>query len=187
MITEKIRVPFIKNNFDKKVDRKFKKINLKPRGKIGKSRRGFTLIEILVVIGIIAVLAAVVLVAINPARQFKLARDSQRVSNITAILNAVGQNMAEHKGVFTCGTSTLSLPASSTPIANDSSISSKIDMHDCLIPNYISSLPFDQNKTGAYYHSQSDYNTGYSISEDSNGRVTISAVAEIGDPISVTR
>ena len=65
-----------------------------------KVQRGFTLIEILVVIGIIAVLAAVVLVAINPARQFKLARDSQRVSNITAILNAVGQNIAENRGLF---------------------------------------------------------------------------------------
>mgnify|MGYP001577336152 CR=1 FL=1 len=64
------------------------------------SKRGFTLIEILVVIGIIALLATIVLIAINPARQFAQARDSQRVSNLNAILNAVGQRIADNKGLF---------------------------------------------------------------------------------------
>ena len=65
-------------------------------------QKGFTLLEVLMVIGILAILASVVLVAINPARQFKIARDSQRNANITTILNAIGQNMTDHGGVFTC-------------------------------------------------------------------------------------
>ena len=62
-------------------------------------KRGFTLIEVLIVMGIMAVLATIVIVAINPGRQFAQARNMQRVSNVNAILNAIGQNIADNKGV----------------------------------------------------------------------------------------
>ncbi|HTK33645.1 MAG TPA: type II secretion system protein [Candidatus Paceibacterota bacterium] len=156
------------------------------RKKIISKTKGFTLIEILVVIGIIAVLAAVVLVAVNPARQFKLARDSQRVSNVTAILSAIGQNIAEHKGIFTCSGSAMTLLSATTTI-KDSSTTGGTDIAACLVPDYISSLPYDPSLSTAFYTSTSTYNTGYSVSQDVNGRITVIAQGELTPIISVTR
>ncbi len=156
------------------------------RYKINFRRKGFTLIEILVVIGIIAVLAAVVLVAVNPARQFKLARDSQRTSNVTALLSAIGQNIAEHKGVFVCNGAVMTFDVATTTIKHDGTTGG-VDIASCLVPNYISSLPYDPSASGAKYNSNDDYDTEYSVLGDLSGRITVVANGELTRFISVTR
>lgn len=128
------------------------------------ARRGFTLIEILIVIGIIAILAAIVIVAINPARQFAEARESQRTSNVDAILDAIGQNMADNNGVFKCG---YVLTSSSSDIS-----SAYANIRPCLVPTYMPELPFDPN---AGVMSDSNYDTDYTVAQDSTGRVTVCA------------
>ena len=49
----------------------------------------FTLIELLIVIAILGILAAAVLVAINPGKRTAQARDAQRKQDINAIANAL--------------------------------------------------------------------------------------------------
>src|SRR3989344_2274425 len=65
-----------------------------------KLRKGFTLVELLIVIGILAVLLAIVLIALNPARQFSQANNTKRSSDVNAILNAVHQYAADNKGAI---------------------------------------------------------------------------------------
>jgi len=151
------------------------------------SRKGFTLIEVLVVIGIIAILATVVLVAVNPGRQFKLARDSQRTSNVNAILNAIGQNMSEHHGVFTCIGVVRDMPTAPTFIKSSAIVGDPGDIAACLVPDYLSALPFDPSAVGAHFSSTTDYSTGYQFFRDANGRVTASSSGELTPTISVTR
>ena len=149
---------------------------------------GFTLIEVLIVIGIIAVLATIVLVAVNPTRQFKLARDTQRTSNVNALLNAIHQNISEHKGVFICNGNQKDIPTIPRLVQSaSSSPESEGDIADCLVPDYISSLPFDPILSDAHYNNNNDYNTGYIIYKDLNNRITASSTGELTNSISVTR
>lgn len=160
-------------------------------------KKGFTLIELLVVIGLIGLLAAVVLIAVNPARQFALGRDSQREGHVNAILNAVGQNLAENQGTFTCAGVTI--PACNAADPNDLRIrQDETDLAPCIVPRYISDIPLDP-QTGTWAdatpatpsdYTDDTYATGYTICRDSaTQRITVVAPdTEIASPdISATR
>jgi prepilin-type N-terminal cleavage/methylation domain-containing protein len=52
-------------------------------------QKGFTLVELLVVIGVLGVLASAVLVAVNPTQQFARARDSGKKSDAHQLSKAI--------------------------------------------------------------------------------------------------
>lgn len=136
------------------------------------SVKGFTLIEILVVIGMLAILTTVVLVAVNPLRQFAQARNSERQANASAILNAVGNRIADNRGVF-AGTGCEDIPSTETYMTTIG-----YDIRRCLVPSYISELPYDP-AVGSNYCTDSacaeSYHTGYTIRKDADSRVTVCA------------
>ncbi len=148
---------------------------------IKNKNKGFTLIEILIVIGILAILAAIVIVAINPAKQFAQSRNTERTANVNTILNAIGQRIADNKGVFegeftinstdyTCGV----LPDSATEISSNEAANATDETGDlgCLVPTYVPSLPVEPSGPTA---------DQYTVQVSSIGRVTVCAPEAINE------
>jgi len=151
-----------------------------------RKRQGFTLIEILLVIGIIVLLAGAIIVAINPGRQFAKTRNTQRVTDTNAILSAMVQNMTDNQGRWNCPGSTnysTTLPTSTVAIVSTSEANTGEINLSCLAPNYIPRLPIDPSLP------TNSTSTGYTLQYDSaSGRITICAPnAELGETICTTR
>ncbi len=155
--------------------------------KLKKAQQGFTLIELLVVIGILAVLLAIVLIAINPARQFAQANNTQRASNVNAILNAIHEFAADNSGKLPAN-----MPGAGGAAADMKSGAGGSDICSDLVTKYLAAMPFDPTAAGAHFTSCADYDTGYTVAQaGSDQRITIAAPATQIPPgtvvISVTR
>ncbi|KKQ92744.1 MAG: hypothetical protein UU16_C0034G0004 [Candidatus Woesebacteria bacterium GW2011_GWA2_40_7] len=136
---------------------------------IKKSSKGFTLIELLVVIGILGILLAIVLIAINPARQFAQANNTARRSDVNSLLNAIHQFAADNKGKLPAN-----MPAKGDPAENIGLTAA--DICTDISPTYIAQLPTDPTlNTAAVSDCTAAYDTGYQVSVDASGRVTVGA------------
>jgi len=162
-------------------------------------KKGFTLLEILLVVGIIAILAGIVILAINPSKQLGDTRNAQRRSDVLSIINAVYQYEIDHNGTApaTIQEGTLDgcdLAANLIATSSDTSIGS-IDLYSTLVTasaTYLNAIPRDPLwASGAS-------STGYGVvkaSSSTGGRITVCAplslgegnIASDGTMISVTR
>lgn len=152
------------------------------------SVRGFTLIEILLVIGIIAVLATVVIVALDPATRFKDARNARRHSDVESLSAAVAQYVVDNQGTFPSGVDATERQIGTsgdscevdTGGCNVSGFSDCVDLTASLA-RYLKEIPYDQTNGVGPDHSH------YSIMRDGNNIVTIRACDAEDTEIYVSR
>ena len=65
-----------------------------------KIKPAFTLIELLIVIAIISIIAAVVFVALDPLTRFRDSRDAKRWADINALLSAIKIDQVDNGGSY---------------------------------------------------------------------------------------
>jgi prepilin-type N-terminal cleavage/methylation domain-containing protein len=135
------------------------------------TQKGFTLLEILLVITAIGVLAGIVIVAINPVRQLAQVRDVARKSEINALWKALNQYEVDNQ---TLPTEVMNMTAGTEQEICDGD-TSEVDctneglvyLNDVLVPIYLSSIPKDPNATGN--------GTGYFIYKSPTNQTGISS------------
>lgn len=143
-----------------------------------KSNKGFTLIELLVVIAIMVILMGIVLVAVNPGRQYQLARDAKRQADVNAILNALNQYQVDHDGRVTAIGTFSTCPA----MTNIGTGVGALDLSTDLVASYIADVPIDPESTC------NAADTCYDVCVTGAGRVTVAAPnVETRTSVSVTR
>lgn len=168
---------------------KIKKINTK----------GFTLLEILLVVGIISILAGIVIIAINPNKQLGTTRDLQRKQAIGEINKALVQYYIDNGEYPTYADN---LDTTLKEICNTGTTESTDNISECtnndddlinltqLVPDYLSSIPVDPAGSLSSLFIQTVYaagnGTGYKVAKNSNNNIYVEAPrAEIASLLKV--
>ena len=177
-------------------------------------RYGFTLLELLIVIGIITILAAALYVALNPGARLRDSRDSRRMLDVKAIVSAIKIDQVDNGGSYfptlnpspnpTVGTiyQITSVPTSAVwnapgvlcnqnctafvTVATNCVNFDSSSTFDLTDEGYLSSIPISPTPPGVTPAWAAPY-SGYWIRKNTNGTVTVGACSGEGQTISISQ
>ena len=144
-------------------------------------KKGFTLIELIIVIGILAILATVVVLVLNPAQLLAQARDSQRMSDLSSVKSAIALYLATASSPtlgtearatfsttcwFTCaGAATCTLNATTTVDGNGWV---GVALTGTTGGSPLSALPLDPSQTATYQYAYDGNDTDKTFELNAN-------------------
>lgn len=132
------------------------------------SAQGFTLVELLVVIAIVAILAAVVILIINPLELLARGRDTVRISDLENIQKAITTALADSTGApaaTLCFGLTAPCSGLSTDVSakkNDGTGWAKVNFAGAATLT-VSTLPQDPTNTATYHYTYYSDGTNFEL------------------------
>jgi len=142
-------------------------------------KKGFTLIELVIVISILAILATVVVLVLNPAELLAQARDSQRMSDLSSIKSAIALYLATATSPTVetgptctatgCGASPNS-PFGSETVTTSTAVDGngwvKVNLTGTSGESPLATLPLDPTNSGSYFYAYKGENTNKTFELD---------------------
>lgn len=150
-----------------------------------KTKKGFTLIELIIVVAIIGLLAAALFVAVDPAKRIGQARDAQRWSDITSMLNAILTYTVDNTTLptdvsnltagqnYAIDVDTSSASGTYTCTAISATALTKAILKQSLVGAFLATIPVDPSLSPL-----TATTSGYYINKASSGRIKIGACHE---------
>lgn len=157
------------------------------------SQKGFTIVELLIVVAVVGVLVGIIFAALDPTMRFQQARAAVRQKSVNDILSALIEYRSDHEGHYpganipnsgevymlvdgmqkTTGCDDHN-SACLTDVTQDTHC---MNIHDLIDQEYLSSMPV--SPTGKVVWDSGgnagDNGSGYTVSVDTEGKVTVRA------------
>ncbi|MEI7452461.1 MAG: prepilin-type N-terminal cleavage/methylation domain-containing protein [Candidatus Falkowbacteria bacterium] len=161
-----------------------------------KNKKAFTLIELLIVIAIIAIVAGIVFVALNPLARFVTARTSRRLADASAVLTAIKVHQIDNGGAYCTsitalasgvtymiGTSTSVTTGTAACALSSIGSTTAVDLSALISGGYLGNVPVSPKGNSAYSFAL----TGYTLTKNANGLITIAACDSESGQLSISR
>lgn len=140
---------------------------------MNKNKKGFTLLEILLAVAALVILAGIVILAINPAKQLADTRNAERWMEVNQILNATYQYTIDNGGNLPTDAPVIAATTEicKTGVVDASCVAGPFINLKALTTNgqFLVSMPTDPKNLAA------SNGVGYTIAKDANGRLTVCA------------